>query len=142
MAMGKMSPEEMKNTLAAMAPEERSKVVLRFLSFTLLFFYSVYHRYPTAEEGLEILLSPPPGPEGKVYDPFARDILLLDGWDRKVQFSTSTFSGNLPGFKLRSLGPDGVESGDDIFPDVEDVTIQVTGTIAAGGLDNPKPTPN
>jgi hypothetical protein len=133
-----MGPEEVNETLAGMQPQERTEVVLRFLSFTLLFYYSVYNHYPTAEEGLDILLNPPPAPTGKVYEPFARDVLLIDGWQRKVQYQPVAFPNGLPGFKLRSLGPDGVESGDDVPPDVENLTIEVTATIAAGGLDEIK----
>ncbi len=136
-----MGPEEVNETLAGMSPQERTEVVLRFLSFTLLFYYSVYNQYPTAEEGLDILLAPPPAPSGKVYEPFARDVLLVDGWQRKVQYQPVSFPNGLPGFRLRSLGPDGVESSDDIAPDVENLSIEVTATIAAGGLDeiqNPK----
>ena len=130
-----MGPEEVNETLAGMQPQERTEVVLRFLSFTLLFYYSVYNQYPTAEEGLDILLAPRPAPSGKVYEPFARDVLLVDGWQRKVQYQPVSFPNGLPGFKLRSLGPDGVESSDDVAPDVENLSIEVTATIAAGGLD-------
>ncbi len=133
-----MGPEEVNETLSGMPPQERSEVVLRFLSFTLLFYYSVYNHYPSAEEGLDILLTPPPAPNGKTYEPFARDVLLLDGWQRKVQYQPVSFPNGLPGFKLRSLGPDGVESGDDLAPDVENLTVEVTATIAAGGLDEMK----
>jgi hypothetical protein len=139
-AMKKMNPEDINATLASMQPEERTEVVLRFVSFALLFYYSVYNRYPTVEEGLDILLNPPPAPNGKIYDPFAREVLLLDGWQRKLQYTILTFANGLPGFKLRSLGPDGVPSEDDVAPDVEELAVEVTATIAAGGLgDIPAP---
>ncbi len=137
-ALRGMGPEEVNETLSGMDPLERTEVVLRFLSFTLLFYYSVYNRYPTAEEGLDILLDPPPAPSGKVFEPFARDVLLIDGWQRKVQYQPIDFPNGLPGFRLRSLGPDGVESADDMAPDVEDLSVEVTATIAAGGLDEMK----
>jgi hypothetical protein len=132
--MNKMNREDIDQTLAAMSPDERTKVVLRFVSFTMVFYFYVYGHYPTQEEGLDILLAPPPSPEGKKYDPFAREVLLLDGWGRKLQYTVTAGENGLPGFKLRSLGPDGTESGDDVFPDVEEVVAQVTGTIVAGGV--------
>lgn len=131
---GKMSPEEIQATLDSMDEYEQTTVILRFLSFTLLFYYSVYDIFPSEDEGLAILLDPPPSPNEKKYE-FARDILLLDGWGREVQYREDSF-GDLPGFKLRSLGPDGVESADDMFPEaeIEKLSIEVTMTIAAGGL--------
>lgn len=137
-ALRKMSAEEVNETLSGMPPQERTEVVLRFLSFTLLYFYSVYHRYPNAQEGIDLLLTPPPAPGGKEVEPFAREMLLVDGWQRKVQYQPVDFPNGLPGFRLRSLGPDGVESGDDVAPDVENLSVEVTGTIAAGGLEEIK----
>lgn len=130
-----MNDEDIQKTLETMEPVERTRVVLRFLSFTMLLFYSIYDRYPAAGEGLEILLTPPPSTKRRDNAPFAKDVLLLDGWGRKIQYEVTDFGNSLPGFKLRSLGPDGTLSGDDLFPDVQELAIQATGTIAAGGLD-------
>jgi hypothetical protein len=133
--MGKLGAEDIQEILDDMNPDEHTEVVLRFVSFTLLFYYYVYNAYPTAEQGLDILLNPPPAPDGKTYDPFAREILLKDGWGNRLVYEPKQVGDGLPFFKLRSLGADGIESGDDVFPDVEEVSLEVTGTIAAGGLN-------
>lgn len=133
-----MGAENIEQTLNEMPPDERTTVILRFVSFALLYFYTVYKRYPTAEEGLAILLNPPPAPDGTKKEPFARDILLLDQWGRKVHYVPTPFPNGLPGFKLSSLGPDGVVSGDDLVPDVEQVTMETSAIIAQGGLDSYK----
>ncbi|GMV67289.1 MAG: hypothetical protein AMXMBFR75_30810 [Candidatus Hinthialibacteria bacterium] len=133
--INQMNEEDIEKTLQTMDPVERSRVVLRFLSFTMLLFYSVYDRYPTAEEGLDILLNPPPSQKRRDNTPFAKDVLLNDGWGRKIQYEVTDFGNGLPGFKLRSLGPDGILSDDDLYPDVQELAVQATGTIAAGGLD-------
>ena len=133
--MGNLGAEDIQGILDGMSPDEHTEVVLRFVSFTLLFYYAVYNTYPTAEQGLDILLDPPPDPDGKTYDPFAREILLQDGWGNRLVYEPKLVGDRLPFFKLSSLGADGIESGDDVFPDVEEVSLEVTGTIAAGGLD-------
>ncbi len=131
-----MGAENIEQTLGEMPPDERTTVILRFVSFALLYFYTVYKRYPTEEEGLAILLNPPPAPDGSKKEPFARDILLLDQWGRQVHYVSTPFPNGLPGFKLSSLGPDGVASTDDLFPDVEQVTMETSAIIAQGGLES------
>ena len=133
--MGSLEPEEITRILSEYPPEEQTTIILRFLSFTLLFFYAVYQRYPTAEEGLGILLAPPPAPDGRKIDALAREILLSDSWGRRMAYAPTTIEGGLPFFSLRSLGPDGLESADDIVPDVEEVCKETSQRIAAGELD-------
>lgn len=136
--MGKMDTEDIETILAGMSPDEHTTVILRFVSLTLLFFYAVFDRFPTAEEGLDILLDPPPAPDGKTFEnPFARDILLLDAWGQRVVYEPVTLDDGQPFFSLKSLGEDGVEGNDDMTPepDFEKVTLETAQRIAAGELD-------
>jgi hypothetical protein len=136
--MGKMDTEDIETILAGMSPDEHTTVILRFVSLTLLFFYAVFDRFPTPEEGLDILLNPPPAPDGKAFEnPFARDILLLDAWGQRIVYEPITLEDGQPFFSLKSLGEDGVEGNDDRVPepDFEKVTLETAQRIAAGELD-------
>lgn len=74
-------------------------------------------RFPTADQGLDALLTKPTSPPvPKDYNPagyIKRDV-LMDPWDQPFQYL-------IPGnhnpytFDLWSYGPDGVEGGDDIM---------------------------
>ena len=70
-------------------------------------FKSVFHRYPTTDEGLDILLNPPE-PIRAGY----KDGYMLDGWKRKLVYLEP--KDGLPGYTLLSLGADGISSEDDI----------------------------
>lgn len=73
--------------------------------------------YPSNEEGLNALVKAPAGKEGKWKGPYleAREI-PLDPWDNpyKYKFPGSKNVNGTRGYDVWSLGPDGVESEDDI----------------------------
>ena len=71
--------------------------------------------YPTREEGLNVFTNPPSDPEDRTkWRVIFYDVVPLDPWKRPYIYR---FPGrkNPGGFDLFSLGPDGIESPDDIF---------------------------
>ncbi len=79
---------------------------------TALKLYQLYNngRYPTTEEGLDVLLKPSPSREWK--DTFLEK-KPIDPWNRKYEYRCP--GSHYPtGFDLWSLGPDEKDPGDDI----------------------------
>lgn len=73
-------------------------------------------RFPTADQGLQALVTRPTSPpEPRSYNPagYIKPDALKDPWDQPFQY-------RIPGehnpqtFDIWSIGPDGVEGGDDI----------------------------
>lgn len=73
--------------------------------------------YPSNEEGLNALVKAPAGKEDKWKGPYleAKEV-PLDPWDNpyKYRFPGSKNVNGARGYDVWSLGPDGVESADDI----------------------------
>ena len=73
--------------------------------------------YPSTEEGLNALVKAPAGKEKKWKGPYleAREV-PADPWDNtyKYRFPGSKNVNGARGYDVWSLGPDGVESADDI----------------------------
>ena len=73
--------------------------------------------YPSSEEGLRALVKAPAGKENKWKGPYLEaSEVPLDPWDNPYQYrfpGTRNVNG-ARGYDVWSLGPDGVESGDDI----------------------------
>lgn len=73
--------------------------------------------YPSNEEGLKALVKAPAGKEGKWKGPYLEATEVpLDPWDKpyKYKFPGSKNVNGARGYDIWSLGPDGVESADDI----------------------------
>ncbi len=71
--------------------------------------------YPSTEQGLEALMKAPAGKEGKWKGPYLEE-LPKDPWDNAYQYrfpGSKNINGS-KGYDVWSLGPDGVESADDI----------------------------
>ncbi|MGB0763165.1 MAG: type II secretion system protein GspG [Acidimicrobiales bacterium] len=71
--------------------------------------------YPSSEDGLNALLHPPNGKEGRWRGPYLEEI-PNDPWDRPYQYRYPGEK-NINGarrYDVWSWGPDGVHSGDDI----------------------------
>lgn len=71
-------------------------------------------RYPTTEEGLIALVKRPENDSGRWRGPYLKEEEMLeDPWGKRLQYR---FPGthNTGSYDLWSLGPDGVESQDDI----------------------------
>ncbi|MCD8481896.1 MAG: type II secretion system major pseudopilin GspG [Verrucomicrobia bacterium] len=68
--------------------------------------------YPTTEQGLRALMTPPANAGNRWRGPYI-DRIPNDPWGNPYQYRYPGVR-NVGGFDLWSLGPDGVESGDDI----------------------------
>ena len=73
--------------------------------------------YPSTEEGLKALVKAPGGKESKWKGPYLEaNEVPLDPWDNpyKYRFPGTKNVNGARGYDVWSLGPDGVESADDI----------------------------
>ena len=73
--------------------------------------------YPSSEEGLKALVKAPAGKENKWKGPYLEaSEVPLDPWDKpyKYRFPGTKNVNGARGYDVWSLGPDGVESADDI----------------------------
>lgn len=71
--------------------------------------------YPTTEEGLDALVKPPADKKARWKGPYLEEV-PLDPWQNAYQyrFPGSKNINGARGYDVWSLGPDGVESADDI----------------------------
>jgi len=69
--------------------------------------------YPTTQEGLQALVTPPADKAGLWKGPYIEDKIPLDPWKRPYQYKYPG-THNKNGYDVYSLGKDGVESDDDI----------------------------
>jgi general secretion pathway protein G len=73
-------------------------------------------RFPTSDQGLEALVNKPSAPPvPRAYTPggYSKNEALIDPWGNTFQYRIPG-SNNPHSFDIWSLGPDGVEGGDDI----------------------------
>lgn len=73
-------------------------------------------RYPNADQGLDALVNKPSAaPIPRDYNPagYIKSEALLDPWDQPFQYRIPG-TNNPHSFDVWSIGPDGVEGGDDI----------------------------
>ena len=79
---------------------------------TALKLYQLDHgKFPTTEEGIDILLAPPPA--GKSWQGPYLEKKPLDSWGHPYQYQ-SPGSHRSYSYDLSSFGPDGVKSADDV----------------------------
>jgi general secretion pathway protein G len=71
-------------------------------------FYLQVGRYPTAEEGLIVLLEKPEDAENWKGPYFSKRVLPRDGWDRELLYELDPDFG----FILKSYGADGTPGGE------------------------------
>jgi type II secretion system protein G len=90
--------------------ETRAELDLDVLAAKLRLYGAISKRLPTAEEGLDILVHKPPATVDRWYQLMQK--LPLDPWGHAYQYRVVPDSAL--GYDLFSLGPDGVESPDDI----------------------------
>jgi len=83
------------------------------LAFALFEFKSQYGRFPSADEGLEALVTQPTGLEAW-KGPYIDKKFLLDPWKNKFRYSVE---GSQP--RVVSLGADGKEGGDKEDADID-----------------------
>jgi general secretion pathway protein G len=93
-----------------------TKVKLTRLEQALEFYQMDNARFPTTDQGLEALVrKPTTPPEPRSYTPggYLKEDGLVDPWGQTFQYRIPG-TNNPHSFDLWSLGPDGVEGGDDI----------------------------
>jgi general secretion pathway protein G len=76
-------------------------------------------RYPTTEEGLNALRTPPSGLEGKYKGPYLDKDVPLDPWGNPYQYQCPGSSGS-DSYTITSYGADGVAGGDGDNADIVD----------------------
>ncbi len=70
--------------------------------------------YPSSEQGLRALVEKPAGDRGRWRGPYVEsEEKLVDAWGNEFKYRFPS-TVNPGGYELYSLGPDGVESEDDI----------------------------
>ncbi len=84
---------------------------IELLSGALAQFYLDVGRYPTAEEGLDVLLTAPSGDDASKWDgPYLqKNSVPMDGWGNAFEYRTDVEPWP---FVLRSLGADGKPGGE------------------------------
>lgn len=97
--------------------EVELKVTYGKIQFALFEFKNKYGRVPTQEEGLEALVTQPPGLEGW-GGPYMDKRYLVDPWKNKFKYSVEGSQA-----KIISLGADGREGGEKDDADIDLSTI-------------------
>jgi len=93
---------------------EEAQMVINFLALALMTFRCHTGRYPDQEEGLQVLVEPLADvPQDREWlGPYSAKAHLMDPWGTRYQYRWLDHPEIL--FDLRSFGPDGVESEDDL----------------------------
>jgi general secretion pathway protein G len=87
-------------------PKMRTRVVVAMVGDALSLFYSDIGRYPTLEEGLEVL-----GAETEGKGPYLRAMRSIpDGWRQPLIYRPAGQGERAP-FALYSIGPNGMDEG-------------------------------
>jgi general secretion pathway protein G len=90
------------------AKGQTARVALADLQSAVQLYYIDTGRYPTEAEGLDALLTPPPGVTGWQGPYLENEEKLLDPWQRRVIYRAPGQTGP---FELISLGRDGQPGG-------------------------------
>lgn len=87
---------------------------VRSLEASLMSYKTMNMFYPTQQQGLEALVTRPASdPVPKRWSQFVKADGIMDPWGRKIQYRNPG-KHNPQGYDVFSMGPDGVESEDDI----------------------------
>jgi general secretion pathway protein G len=87
---------------------------VRSLEAALMQYKTLNMFYPSQGQGLEALVTRPGGdPKPKVWNPCVKPEAIMDPWGNKIQYRNPG-KHNAQGYDVYSMGPDGVESADDI----------------------------
>jgi general secretion pathway protein G len=86
-----------------------TKVQIRNLQVALDTYRMNHSRYPTTDEGLEILLKPPGRDRGYI------DVIPKDSWNNEFQYRSPGERGDVD---VYSLGRDGQEGGEGLDADI------------------------
>ncbi len=88
---------------------------LRALESALKLYRLDNFRYPTTDEGLEALVTPPNDPNARWPEGGYLDRLPVDPWDRPYQYLSP---GNQGEFDIFTLGRDGQQGGEGLDADI------------------------
>lgn len=91
---------------ASMTKLSATKHYIEFISGALQMFKNDIGRYPSEDEGLELLVNPTPGLESKWHGPFYRKGIPNDPWRNKYAYHYPARYGNKD-FDLYSFGANG-----------------------------------
>ncbi|MCX7633857.1 MAG: type II secretion system major pseudopilin GspG [Turneriella sp.] len=97
--------------------EVELKVTYSKIQFALFEFKNKFGRYPTQDEGLEALVTQPPGLEGW-SGPYMDKKYLLDPWKNKFKYVVEGSQ-----VRIISLGADGREGGEKDDADIDLSTL-------------------
>jgi general secretion pathway protein G len=87
---------------------------IRTIESGLTSYRTVNGRYPTQAQGIEALVTrPSTDPQPKRWSPLLKADGIIDAWDNKIQYRNPGKK-NPNGYDVFSMGPDRVESADDI----------------------------
>ena len=101
----------------AKAKENTARMEIATISEAVETFYTVYDRYPTNEEGLEVLTQP----GEQLPDPLLRQS-PVDPWGRPYQYNQP---GREAAYEVVSLGADGREGGEGVDADIVSWALKV-----------------
>lgn len=94
------------------AKSDTTKVQIEGLRTPLQRFYLDHGRYPSTSEGLEALIRPPAGRNGRKFNSYLeKDQVPVDGWGQPFQYFSPGSNGNHP-YEIISMGADGKEGGE------------------------------
>ena len=112
--VGLQSPEEI---VATLPPAEQARTVINALAFFLTAYRCHTGQFPSQHEGLKALVERPESvqPPESWQGSYSPESFLTDPWGRPYQYRWLDGAEIL--FDLRSLGPDGVQSEDDLTLD-------------------------
>ena len=90
-----------------------------------LLLYKVDHgKYPSSAEGLDALVNPPPGKNGKTFPSYVEgDAVPTDAWDNPFLYYSPGTHGDHD-YEIVSLGADGAEGGDKVDADIKSWEIK------------------
>lgn len=91
------------------AEKTATRVQIRNLEVALDTYRMNHSRYPTTDEGLEILLNPPGRERGYI------DVIPKDSWNNEFQYRAPGQRGD---YDLWSLGRDGQDGGEGLDADI------------------------
>lgn len=106
-------------TYLVTSKQNGAKVEIRKICDALETFYAAHDRYPTSEEGLEILVTGTSRLRGGVLDK-----IPLDPWKRSYQYIQPGVNGP---YAVISLGADGREGGTDDAMDISNEATEEAG---------------
>lgn len=129
------SPTPLENLAKTPAPpRSEAELRVRLCAAGLFVFYQHLGRLPTAEEGLTVLFQAPADErdQERWLGPYVEKRWTVDPWSRDIELIASP--GRPMGIDIRSLGPDGLPSEDDILALDHQELHEAFAVVEQGGL--------